>query len=55
MRKKAEKIKIKNELKKAKEANQKFIEQHKQKTAELGSQNFNIEEQLRKTYLLAID
>ena len=47
--KRAEKRKITNELKKVKEAKQKFTEQHKQKTAELESQIFNLEEQLRKT------
>ena len=48
-KKRAEKRKITNELKKVKEAKRKFTEQHKQKTVELGSHNFNIEEQLRKT------
>ena len=47
--KRAKKRKITNELKKVKEAKQKFTEQHKQKTAELESQIFNLEEQLRKT------
>ena len=44
VRKKAEKRKITNKLKKVKQAKQKFTEQRKQKTAELESQNFNIEE-----------
>ena len=48
MRRKAEKRKITNELKKVKEAKQKFTEQHEQKTAELESQIFNLGEQLRK-------
>ena len=48
-KKRTEKIKITNELKKVKEAKQKFTEQHKQKTAVLKSQIFNLEEQLRKT------
>ena len=43
------KIKITNELKKVKEAKQNFTEQYKQKIAELESQIFNLEEQLRKT------
>ena len=34
---------------KVKEAKHKFTEQHKQKTTELESQMFNLEEQLRKT------
>ena len=38
----AKKRRITNELKKVKEAKQKFIEQHKQKTAELESQIFNL-------------
>ena len=45
----AEKRKIANEPKKVKEAKQKFTEQHKQKTVELESPIFNLEEQLRKT------
>ena len=48
-KKRTEKRKITNELKKVKEAKQKFTEQHKQKTAVLKSQIFNLEEQLRKT------
>ena len=48
-KKRAKKRKITNELKKLKEAEQKFTEQHKQKTAELESQIFNLEKQLRKT------
>ena len=43
-KKRAEKRKITNKLKKVKQAKQKFTEQRKQKTAELESQNFNIEE-----------
>ena len=43
-KKRAKKRKITNELKKVKQAKQKFTEQRKQKTAELESQNFNIEE-----------
>ena len=50
MRKKEpKKRKITNELKELQEAKQKFISQHKQKTAELESQIFNLEEQSRKT------
>ena len=48
-KKRTEKRKITNKLKKVKEAKQKFTEQHKQKTAVLESQIFNLEEQLRKT------
>ena len=48
-KKRTEKRKITNILKKVKEAKQKFTEQHKQKTAVLESQIFNLEEQLRKT------
>ena len=48
-KKRAKKRKITNELKKVKEAKQKFTEQHKQKTAELESQICNLEEQFRKT------
>ena len=47
--KRSKKRKITNEGKKVKETKQKFTEQHKQKTAELEFQNFNIEGQLRKT------
>ena len=47
-KKASKKRKITNELKKVKEAKQKFTEQHKQKTAELESQIFNLGEQLRK-------
>ena len=54
-KKASKKRKITNELKKVKEAKQKFTEQHKQKTAELKSQNFSLEEQFRKTQLLVID
>ena len=48
-KKRVKKRKITNELKKVKKAKQKFIEQHKQKTAELESQIFSLKEQLRKT------
>ena len=51
----AEERKIVNELKKVKEAKRKFTEQLKQKTAELESQIFNLEQPLRKMYLLVID
>ena len=54
-KKRAEERKIVNELKKVKEAKQKFTEQLKQKTAELESQIFNLEQPLRKMYLLVID
>ena len=47
-KKRAEKRKITNELKKGKEAKQKIEEQHLQKSAEVVSQIFNLEEQLRK-------
>ena len=48
-KKRTEKRKITNELKKVKEAKQKFTEQHKKGTAELEFQIFNLEEQFRKT------
>ena len=48
-KKRVKKRKITNELKKVKKAKQKFIEQCKQKTAELESQIFSLKEQLRKT------
>ena len=48
-KKRVKKRKITNELKKVKKAKQKFIEQHKQKSAELESQIFSLKEQLRKT------
>ena len=54
-KKRAEERKIVNELKKVKEAKQKFTEQLKQKTAELESQIFNLEQPLSKMYLLVID
>ena len=54
-KKRAKERKIVNELKKVKEAKQKFTEQLKQKTAELESQIFNLEQPLRKMYLLVID
>ena len=48
-KKRVEIRKITNELKTVKEAKQKFTEQHKEKTAKLGSQIFNLEEHLRNT------
>ena len=43
-KKRAEKRKITNELKKVREAKQKFTEQYKQKAVALESQIFNLEE-----------